>query len=430
MNLRPLAVIAAVMAVALAACGGGGGSASPGPQPQPSPGGSSRPAGNGDVFHYGGTLTQTFWRPAQPGPSNAPSPEPTSTANWSVDDVATVKTGTTFHGLTGLTDFNYDETDTGLQTIVTLTDDYLAFPPSGNGPLNDVGFSSIDSNLVSLDVQLGAGNGQIDILPETAGAQWTNSAAQVSTETDPDGQTITRTTNADGSYTEADSFPDGTTATAVQNSDASGTYKVLQGSSLETDYAYTAPSGGDLTITVTEPQASPMPSPVVFTVPDWLPAGGLASDSFSDSGPTTIPAACGVPKSIGSSGMRIAETRSLVDAIFGTVDAATVDTYVVQGRGVACVASHDVVTSYYDFTGQNGLAFFSGMPVQYTTLDETQGLKTESLFAIAKMQRPAVLIRGGAAWLRIRMRLRAAFGYHDLSRGRSHQKGVPKLVPR
>jgi hypothetical protein len=429
MNLRPLAVIAAALAVGVAACGGGGGSASPGPQPQPSPVGSSRPAGNGDVFHYGGTLTQTFWRPAQPGPSNAPSPEPTSTANWSVDNVATVKANSTFHGRTGLTDFNYSETDTGLQTIVTLTDDYLSFPPTGNGPLNDVGFSSIDSNFVSLDVQLGAGNGQIDTLPETAGAQWANSAAQISTETDPDGQTITRTTNADGSYTEADAFPDGTTATAVQNSDTSGTYKVLQGSSLETDYTYTAPSGGSLSITVTEPQVSPAPSPVVFTVPDWLPAGGLASDSFSDAGPATIPAACGVPKSIGTSGMHIAETRSLVDAIFGTVDAAMVDTYVVQGRGVACVVSHDVVTAYYDYTGQNGFAFFSGLPVQYTTLDEMQGLKTESLSAIAKM-RPAVLVRGGAAWLRIRMRLRAARGYRDLSHGWSLRKGVPKPVSR
>ncbi len=295
MNLRPLAVIAAALAVGVAACGGGGGSASPGPQPQPSPGGSSRPAGNGDVFHYGGTLTQTFWRPSQPGPSNAPSPEPTSTANWSVDNVATVKTGRTFHGLAGLTDFNYNETDTGLQTIVTLTDDYLSFPASGTGPLNEIGLSSIDSNFVSRDILLGAGDGQIDILPEMTGAQWANTAAQVSTETDPDGQTIARTTNADGSYAEADSFPDGTTATAVQNSDASGSYKVLQGSSLETDYTYTAPSGGNLTITVTEPQVSPAPSPVVFTVPDWLPPGGLASDSFSDSGPATIPAACGVP---------------------------------------------------------------------------------------------------------------------------------------
>ncbi len=426
MNVRAVAGCAAALALAVAACGGG--SSGPSPQPQPSPGGSSRPAGNGDVFQYGGSLVQTFWRPSQPGPSNAPSPEPTSTTNWSVADVATVKTGATFHSQTGLTDFNYDETDTGIQTIVTLTDDYLSFPQNGNGPLDEIGFSSLDSNLVSLDVQLGAGNGQIDVLPETPGAQWSNTAAQLSTETDPDGQTTARTTNADGSYSEADSFPDGTTASAQQNSDGSGTYKVLVGTPLETDYAFSAPSGSDLTVTVTQPQASPLPSPIVFTVPNWLPPGGLASDAYQDVGLVTIPESCGVAKAIGSSGIHIEETRALVDAIFGSVDNATVDTYVVQGRGVACVVDHDVVTAYYDYTGQNGLAFFSGTPQQYTILAENLGLKTESLTGGAQ-RRPATLLGGGAAWLRVRMRLRAARGFRDLAEERRARNTVPKHSP-
>lgn len=428
MSVRALGALAVVLAFAIAACGGGGGSSTPGPQPQPSPGGSNRPAANGDTFHYGGTLTQTFWRPSQPGPSNAPSPEPTATTNWTVDNLATVKTNAVFHGRNGLTDFSYNETDTGLQTITTLTDDYLSFPAGGNGPLYDVGYSSADSNLVSLDVQLGAGNGQIDILPETAGAQWTNNAAQLSTQTDPDGQTTTRTTNADGSYVEADSFPDGTTASAVQNADGSGTYKVLQGSSLETDYAFTAPSGGNITITVTEPQASPTPTPVVFTVPNWMPPGPIASDAFANGGIVTIPSSCGVPKTIGTSGMHINESRYLLDAIFGNYDVATVDEYVIQGRGVACVVTHDAITAFYDYTGQNGLAFFSGTPQQYTVIDETQGLQTESLLAGAA-RRPEMAVRGGASWLRVHLRLRAARGYHDLAHGFRPRGFVPRNPP-
>src|SRR5450755_3698066 len=201
MRLRAGALIGAAFVLGLCACGGGGsGVPGPGPQPSPSPGGSSRPAKNGDVFHYAGTLAQTFWRPVQPGPSNAPSPEPTSTTNWSVDSVISVATNKSFHGHAGLTDFASDEVDSGLQTITTVADDYFLFPSGGVGPLLETGFQSLDSNFVLLDELNSAGNGVVDMLPETGGAMWSNSAALTSTETDPDGQTSTRAVNADGSY--------------------------------------------------------------------------------------------------------------------------------------------------------------------------------------------------------------------------------------
>jgi hypothetical protein len=400
-------MLGAALLLTLAACGGGSGAAGPGPNPNPSPAGSARPAKNGDTFHYAGTLVETFWRPAQPGPSNAPSPVPTTTTSWTVDNLATVATNATFHGTTGLTDFAQTEVDTGLQTISTLTDDYFQFPSGGAGPLIENGFRSLDSNFVSTDLQRSAGSGVVDMLPETSGSTWTNSAKLTSVETDPDGQSSTRTVNADGSYAQADTFPDGTSAAAAANADGSGTYKVLLGTQLETDYAYGAPAGGNVTITVTEPAATPRPSPIVFTVPDWQPAGGLASDDFVDMGLVAVPAACALPVKFGTQGVEIADHRTAVDPIFGTLEDMTEDTFVVQGRGVACVTRLDLVTAFYDFSGQNGLAFFAGKPIQFTVINEGMSLRAESVLASGEHRTAEVFARG-AVRLTNALRMHAA----------------------
>ena len=422
MKIYQTAVIGAALALTMAACGGGSGTSAPGgPGPNPSPAGSFRPAKNGDSFHYAGTLAQTFWRPSQPGPSNAPSPEPTSTANWTVDTRTTVSTGTTFHGLTGLTTFAEDEVDMGLPTIETATNDYFLFPAGGVGPLLEDGFRSLDSNFVLTDVLRGTGSNVVDMLPETPLATWSNGARLTSVETDPDGQTSTRLVSADGSYTETDAFPDGTFSSAIANADGSGTYAVLKGTPFETDYAYAAPAGGTIVITATEPAASPMPSPVTFTVPDWQPAGGLASDAYIDNGIVTIPSSCALPAGFGTQGYDVAEQRSATDPVFGSVENVTEHSYIVQGRGVACVSRHDSVTAYYDYTGQNGVAFFSGLPIQYTILDETVSLRGETILA-SGVRRPAVLVPRGALRLVAAERARQARAMHANSL-RAHGAG-------
>jgi hypothetical protein len=407
------AVIGAALALTMAACGGGGsGTSAPGgPGPNPSPAGSFRPAKNGDTFHYAGTLEQTFWRPAQPGPSNAPSPEPTSTTNWTVDTLTSVTTNTTFHGLTGLTTFAEDEIDTGLPTIETVTNDYFLFPAGGTGPLLEDGFRSLDSNFVLTDVLRDTGSNVVDMLPEAPQATWTNAARLASVETDPDSQTSTRLVNADGSYTETDAFPDGTFSSAIANADGSGSYAVLKGTPFETDYAYAAPAGGTIVITATEPAASPQPSPVVFTVPNWQPAGGLASDAYVDNGIVQIPSSCALPAGFGTQGYDIAELRTAVDPVFGAIENVTEHSYVVQGRGVACVARHDSVTGYYDFSGQNGIAFFSGLPIQYTIVDETVSLRGETILA-SGTHRPSLLVPRGAIRLVNALRARQARAIH------------------
>jgi len=405
------AAIGAALMLTMAACGGGSGTSAPGPGPNPSPAGSFRPAKNGDTFHYAGTLEQTFWRPVQPGPSNAPSPEPTSTTNWTVDTRTTVATNATFHGLTGLTNFAEDEVDTGLQTIETATNDYFLFPAGGAGPLVEDGFRSLDSNFVLTDVQRGAGSNVVDMLPETPLATWTNGARLASVETDPDGQTSTRLMNADGSYTETDAFPDGTFSSAVANADGSGFYDILKGTPFETDYAYAAPAGGHIVITATEPAASPQPSPVVFTVPNWQPAGGLASDTYIDNGIVQIPSTCALPAGFGTQGYDIDEHRIAVDPIFGAVEDVTEHSYIAQGRGVACVERHDSVTGYYDFSGQNGIAFFAGTPIQYTIVDEMVSLRGETVLA-SGAHRPSLLVPRGAMRLVSGVRTQQARALH------------------
>ncbi len=422
------ALLGAAVVSALAACGGGGGSGTPapGPSPNPSPAGSFRPAKNGDSFHYDGTLVETFWRPAQPGPSNAPSPVPTSTTNWTVDNLTTVATNATFHGMGGLTDFAENEVDTGLQTISSVTDDFFLFPASGAGPLIEDGFQSIDSNFVLTDVQRSASSGVVDMLPETAGALWSDTALRTSVETDPDRQTLTRYTNADGSYAETDAFPDGTLSSAIANPDGSGLYQVLKGTPSETDYTYTAPAGGNITITVTAP-ASPVPSPTVFTVPDWQPAGGLASDSYADNGIVAIPAGCALPANFGTHGYDVSEHRTAVDPIFGSIEDVTEHAYIVQGRGVACVTRHDSLTAYYDFTGQNGLAFFAGTPIQYTLFDETISLRAESVLS-GRSHRPAFVVARGAMRLVDAVRMHAARAMRDAAeRARASRVGPVRL---
>ena len=83
----------------------------------------------------------------------------------------------------------------------------------------------------------------------------------------------------------------------------------------------------------------------------------------------------------------------------------------MQGRGVACVARHDSVTGYYDFSGQNGIAFFSGLPIQYTIVDETVSLRGETILA-SGARRPSMLLPRGAMRLVNALRVQQARALH------------------
>ncbi len=427
---------------ALVACGSGGatvgnnplssGPGTPGtgttasPSPSPSPaitGAIYHPPDNGDTFAFAGTLTTTFVRPTQ-----YPSAEPTATEFATVSQAITVTNPATFAGDASAVDFHDVETDAQSapvsQTITTTTDAYFSF--SGTivtGDFSELGFTSTDSTGYQVAVTYGAGNGLVDILPETAGATWANTPALTTSATSPDGTTAMETINGDGTYTENFVYPnvDAVTNTGTASDTLSGTGSyttqnegTLQGSG--SSFTLSAPSAEGSGGTITE-TSSALPSPAASgatptvtttTIPNWIPTGfdgvALATETDSDNGATTVPSACNVPAQFGTSANQLVQTKNRVDPTFGEVEKETVTTYVMQTIGPVCTQINDVTTSYYDFTAQaDDVPQFSGTPEEITTIAEVVALQSETLDSAAR--RPQAAQRTIAARLGARVAL-------------------------
>lgn len=295
-----------------------------------------------------------------------------------------VTNGASFGGRQNLTQLHATETDkTALQTIAVVTDQYVSCPLSGSGDYRAAGFTSTDSNATTLTITYGAGNGLLDILPESSGSQWQNDASLTSAEVDADGQTTDTTINPDGSYSQTAHFPDGTQSTAVENSDGSATYSFPFGGpnagpndTISVGTPDPNASGGPvIPIVVQAPSATPEP----VNVPDWYPPGPLvlSSETDQDQGGSALPAACAVPAAIATSGTKIVRTTTRLDTIFGELEQQTITVYTVAGVGVVCSVINDVLNAYYDYTGQGVL--FNGVPQQITTFAETMGLQSLTL---------------------------------------------------
>ncbi len=271
---------------------------------------------------------------------------------------------------------------TALQTVGIATDTFVSCPASGAGEYRSAGWTSTDSNGVSLSVNFAAGNGVLDILPETAGASWSNNAAQVQSEVDPSGQTQTKVINADGSYVETSDFPDGTQTVATERSDGTATYSIPLGGPnagppdiINVGTPRPAPTGAPvIPIVITVPSSTPQ----VLAVPDWYPPGPLtlAAETDQDLGPAPLPAACNVPAAVATSGNKLVRTNTRFDTIFGEIERDVDTVYTVVGIGVVCTQLADQLTAYYDYTSQGSL--FSAVPQQITSLVQTVGVQNVS----------------------------------------------------
>jgi len=359
---------------------GGGGGSTPSPMPSVSPSPAFHPAGIGDTFDFTGTETQTVVR-------FVPTPTPPAqTTNLTITQDTTVQAA----GCTGAADFHTIETDAATnQTITTTSDNCFQIPSNGTGSVVETGFSSTDSNGVNIMVALGSGNGIIDMIPESAGQNWTNNAAETFNETNPDGSTTSRTVNADGSYTESDTGVAGTT-TVTENAGLTGgnenapTGGSVFGCEASTTFAVSAPSGGNIPVTISPVGCpNPTPTPIAFTVTDWYTLNTLANDMIKDTGPQPIPAGC-ANASFGSTGNELAELKQRLDTVLGFTDTENIRTWVVFGFGPVCVQLQDTFTLYYDFTGQQQNGIYSSTPQQTTTATETLGLQSETLHAVAR----------------------------------------------
>ena len=400
---RYLAAFAACIAgAALAACGGGGSNAvltpptavtTPSPAP-PTPTPSPYPSTDGETFAYHGSYTQQYTIYGTPAPSPAAgTPAPTATP-WTASDTEDVSQTVTLHqnasfnGVTGLTQLENKETDTGARSTYTVDSKQYVQLAADNARSNGENFTELaldatDSNGVESTTTFGSGNGVLDELPQVPAAQWSNSAARVEVENDPSGESITNTFAADGSYTASSLFAQGERATITENSDGSGMYVL----------PFLGVSGSEVTISAPANDAIAITFKQLATgevgwgsVPVWYPAvpAVLASDSFVDAGVNAIPSACNVPSAIGTQATRIDEQRMRLDAIFGELERTQESSYVVPPYGAVCIVMHDDLQVYYDYSGQTAY-IFSGTPLRETVSDETLGM-TAAPSASAKVR--------------------------------------------
>lgn len=397
-NRALLLSLAPAIAV-IVGCGGGGGGTPPVPGPTNSLVGAvtSRPLANGDAFAYAGTTQQNFvYLGAVPSPA--------ANTTYTVAQKVAVTGPVSFNGQSDAFDFKTSETATSpLQSVGTITDNY--YGTSGSNYVT-YGYASRDTLGETLSVAY-AGPHLVDKLPELAGDSWTNSAAQTLQEASPGGATSQRTYAADGSYADTTNYPLGSiystnvpalTATITQNANGSGSY-VLAGSgqnviSVAAGTPRPAASGAPV-IPIVRTRGTGAPAEV--DVPDWYPAPlVLYSETDTNSGPTTVPAACHVPASIATAANAIVQKISSVDTINGTLENIVTTDYVIPKTGTACVALVDTLQSYYDYSGQSPtFPKVSSTPIETKTVATTLGLTSATVQAALRRDATAPLEAAG-----------------------------------
>jgi hypothetical protein len=333
---------------------------------------SQRPGFTGDVFSFTGTLSSTV----QLVNSNPTHPQ-TDTASVALTSTVNGFAPTTGGGQSAV---HSDEVDAyPTLTIKTGTDSAYVYAASGgHATLSIKSSDAKDSNGVEYLTQYGAGNGLLDTLPETSGAFGPNTAALTYTETDQANFGRTRTTNADGSYSEQGHDSLGDVQTITVNSDFSASYDARQYSGFR--------------FTMSAPSAPPNPRIILrvfqgntqvaaFNLPSWIPASLThpSQETDADNGTQPFPAACNVPAKYGSSGNQIVQTINRADTALGNLETLQTTTYTAGTAGPVCIQMSDSVQTFYDYTGQNGFVILvSGgtTPIQLTSLSETLTLQS------------------------------------------------------
>ena len=411
MRTRLIVFGAVALAASLAACGGGGGgSSTPGSNVVPTTGPATN-SGNlitSDVFklQYTGVKTVNDVYTYGSGPLGSPSPNPPSTAAYSVQSTvqAAVNAAPSVVPVTGpYLDVNSTELDSSsLATQEFVTDAWMQ--TSANGAALEYGtqltqpLSAEQPKTLTAFVDPVSGKAnpqQLDALPETAGASWTNEPAATISQTFADGHFAKRLINADGTYVDNDSISltTGGTAYAViqENSDGSG--------------SYSAPfAGGNVTSVAISAPATPTPVPTGTPNPPTTPQVtvtlNLAGFYASILGPTisaqftpfyvyspkpvfytetdavisagSFPAGC--VNSYGTSGVELVRKISTLDTILGYVETTEFDAYAAAGYPV-CVVSSDVINYAYDYAGDTvgglGGFLFGQLGGRITTTSQT-----------------------------------------------------------
>ncbi len=379
-------------AALLAACGGGGAPALPtNPPPVGGPGNpavssSARPAAVGDTFAFSGSSLESdvFTYPVA-------SPFPNTSTAAKVSENVVVTASADPLGVGG-TDFHTTITTVGTTaTHVTTGDSYYSTIGAGsntNFVLNAQ--QSVDDSKNTFAWSYSTPQ-ILDMLPETSGNAWTNSPAGLYKEVDADGSTIVRTTNADGTYTETDTYPSGTSPSMhfVVAPDGSGTWSFSY-FGVPYIFSFSAPSAGAISVSYISPTPAPSPGaigtpppnpPVLYATPvAWFsPSPKLYQENDAVSTGVTYPAACAVPSTFGANGNSIVQTITKIDPILGLDEVTTTTTFTAQGFGPVCVTMNDVQTYYYNLLSDTfasaGFGNFVGTPQVTKTYTQTLTLQ-------------------------------------------------------
>lgn len=301
------------------------------------------PTANNSSATFGVTSWSQLNSQVWPGPTSAPSPQPTAT--YAATSVT--QTGQTFQGVNNLVSVQVD----------TNAPSYYAWTPSGSAwNFGLVGYTdSNGSYLCNAPYRKSV----IVPFPSSSWDAFANTGSCVYTK-----GSETYTFKSDGSYTDTTMIAnsDGTVDkyTTAANSDGSASVSLNsqdQGSYIDT---VSAPAANSPTVTVStqafpaaipSPGSTSTPAPQVTTAPNFYLAAGvtngvppspLQSDKFTPKGTVTLPSSCAVPSSVigtSTSITEIDETRSTIDPVqdwnpFLTSDA--IQHFYLNGVGEIC----------------------------------------------------------------------------------------------
>jgi len=363
-------------------------------------GGSPRPAGNGDTFTFSGTLTQTLSDNLLPG-STAPV---TSTQTDQVTQTIT-SSGTTDGTTYTLTTNEQDASALSTVTVNTVTS--LAYQTAASGYVVRVTKSvANDSNGVTYETDYGPNNGELTKVPEGAGT-FNNDAQLTYTENDPGNPgydssgnpnqpTTTRQQNADGSYTQV-TWSNGFPEQYFDHVDGTGSALVYNNGTVE--YDFTAPVAGSpayLPITISSVSSSGTKTQTgTAQAYAWYGTSvpPLASDTTTITTGSQLDASC-TKYGTNATATLVSEQLQSLDIALGQTETRTTKTYDVAGAGTVCVVLSDTVSTYYDYSGQEGAYIqkrpTGATPFEATTVQETLSLQNATTIASVRRAASAV----------------------------------------
>ncbi len=353
---------------------------------------SARPGVAGVTQQYAGTLTEVDANDAINGAS--PPPSLTTVSKATVSVVSSSDAADTSGTQTGVT-FTANETDaSNLTTLTSTTTSTVLYQQQSSGPTNVRLKKTVanESSGVVYEHDYTGTSGLTTVLPEIA-QTFSNDASETYLETDPgisvtNGMqqvTTTKTINADGSYTATYQEPNISTGapatdTATENSDFSG-FLALNSVDPGFQVQFSAPSNGTIAYAIVDPNLS-LDNPA--TTASYIPATSTQPSSETDTITPSqqLDASCTNATTYASAN-KIVQSKTVVDAIFGTVETKTLTAYDVNSVGTVCTVVADTVKSFYDYSGQEGpyLLTVSGSataPVLTTTISETLSLQSVS----------------------------------------------------